>query len=171
MNSTDARPRASWIDGANASDYCRFPIQILPYAVFLPVEEAPGCGVAIGDFILDLQALESEELLSVGSRPTTRTSRHRRLQHGDRRSRWLRCHFWLGQGQPRFAARTHLGGREPLTLKAGEGRTFIEDGYELTLTGWAQGPDYRIGFGECVGRILPAATDFVARLAEGDVRD
>jgi fumarylacetoacetase len=63
------------------------------------------------------------------------------------------------------------GGAEPLTLKAGEGRTFIEGGYELTLAGWAQGPDYRNGFGECVGRILPAATDFVARLADGDVRD
>ena len=62
-------------------------------------------------------------------------------------------------------------GLEPLTLKAGEGRTFIEGGYELTLAGRAQGPDYRNGFGECVGRILPAATDFVARLAEGDVCD
>jgi fumarylacetoacetase len=59
------------------------------------------------------------------------------------------------------------GGAEPLTLKGGERRTFIEDGDELTLAGWAQGQDHRIGFGECVGKILPAPTDFVARLAEG----
>jgi fumarylacetoacetase len=48
------------------------------------------------------------------------------------------------------------GGAEPLTLETGETRTFIEDGDTLTLTGWAQGPDYRIGFGECTGKILPA---------------
>jgi fumarylacetoacetase len=59
------------------------------------------------------------------------------------------------------------GGAEPLTFKGGQKRTFIEDGDELTLAGWAQGPDYRVGFGECVGTILPAPTDFMARLAEG----
>jgi fumarylacetoacetase len=48
------------------------------------------------------------------------------------------------------------GGKEPLTLETGETRTFIEDGDTMTLTGWAQGPDYRIGFGECTGKILPA---------------
>jgi fumarylacetoacetase len=48
------------------------------------------------------------------------------------------------------------GGNEPLTLETGETRTFIEDGDTMTLTGWAQGPDHRIGFGECTGKILPA---------------
>jgi len=48
------------------------------------------------------------------------------------------------------------GGKEPLTLETGEARSFIEDGDTLTLTGWAQGDGYRIGFGECTGRILPA---------------
>jgi fumarylacetoacetase len=48
------------------------------------------------------------------------------------------------------------GGAEPLTLDTGESRTFIEDGDTLTLTGWAQGADHRIGFGECSGKILPA---------------
>jgi fumarylacetoacetase len=48
------------------------------------------------------------------------------------------------------------GGAEPLTLETGETRSFIEDGDTMTLTGWAQGPDYRIGFGECTGKILPA---------------
>ena len=48
------------------------------------------------------------------------------------------------------------GGKEPLALDGGEQRTFIEDGDALTLTGWAQGQGYRIGFGECTGTILPA---------------
>lgn len=48
------------------------------------------------------------------------------------------------------------GGKEPLLLEGGIERRFIEDGDTLTLTGWAQGPDYRIGFGTCEGAILPA---------------
>jgi fumarylacetoacetase len=50
-----------------------------------------------------------------------------------------------------------LNGREPLTLKTGERRAFIEDGDELTLRGWCQGAGYRVGFGACAGVILPAA--------------
>ncbi len=48
------------------------------------------------------------------------------------------------------------GGRAPITLATGEARTFIEDGDTLTLTGWAQGDGFRIGFGQCAGKILPA---------------
>jgi fumarylacetoacetase len=48
------------------------------------------------------------------------------------------------------------GGKEPIKLDTGETRTFIEDGDTLTLTGWAQGEGYKIGFGECSGQILPA---------------
>ncbi|TNF18991.1 MAG: fumarylacetoacetase [Rhodobacteraceae bacterium] len=48
------------------------------------------------------------------------------------------------------------GGRDPITLEGGETRTFIEDGDTLTLQGHAQGEGYRIGFGPCVGTILPA---------------
>lgn len=48
------------------------------------------------------------------------------------------------------------GGKEPLTLETGEARSFIEDGDTMTLTGWAQGDGYRIGFGACTGMILPA---------------
>ncbi|ALE56969.1 fumarylacetoacetase [Paraburkholderia sp. RL17-368-BIF-A] len=47
-------------------------------------------------------------------------------------------------------------GQSPLELDDGETRGFIEDGDELTLTGWCQGGGYRIGFGSCVGAILPA---------------
>jgi fumarylacetoacetase len=46
-------------------------------------------------------------------------------------------------------------GTRPLTLGK-ERRTFLEDGDRLTLTGWCQGPGYRVGFGEVTGHILPA---------------
>ena len=48
------------------------------------------------------------------------------------------------------------GGKNPLTLDTGETRSFLEDGDTLTLTGAAQGNGYRVGFGECKGKILPA---------------
>lgn len=49
------------------------------------------------------------------------------------------------------------GGKEPITLRTGELRGFLADGDTLTLRGHAQGAGYRIGFGDCAGRILPAA--------------
>ncbi len=48
------------------------------------------------------------------------------------------------------------GGKNPLTLDTGETRSFLEDGDVLTLTGVAQGNGFRVGFGECRGRVLPA---------------
>ncbi len=48
------------------------------------------------------------------------------------------------------------GGKEPITLDTGESRTFVEDGDTLSLRGHAQGDGYRIGFGSCVGTVLPA---------------
>ncbi|MBU2867586.1 fumarylacetoacetase [Pacificibacter marinus] len=50
------------------------------------------------------------------------------------------------------------GGKEPMTLDTGEKRTFIEDGDTLTLTGAAKGDGYQVGFGACIGTILPAKT-------------
>ena len=51
------------------------------------------------------------------------------------------------------------GGKEPLTLDTGETRTFIEDGDTLNLNGAAHGEGYRIGFGDCVGQVIPALAD------------
>ncbi|EDQ06001.1 hypothetical protein DSM14862_02991 [Sulfitobacter indolifex] len=48
------------------------------------------------------------------------------------------------------------GGKEPITLKDGSSRSFVEDGDTLTLTGHAQGNGYRVGFGSCTGKIRPA---------------
>ncbi|WP_377193093.1 fumarylacetoacetase [Ruegeria meonggei] len=55
------------------------------------------------------------------------------------------------------------GGKEPLTLDSGETRSFIEDGDVLTLTGAAKGKGYTIGFGDCVGSVLPALENPYAR--------
>ncbi|MBV1865555.1 MAG: fumarylacetoacetase [Rhodobacteraceae bacterium] len=48
------------------------------------------------------------------------------------------------------------GGKEPFTLDSGETRSFLEDGDTMTLKGAAKGEGYQIGFGDCVGKILPA---------------
>jgi fumarylacetoacetase len=48
------------------------------------------------------------------------------------------------------------GGKEPIELKDGSTRSFIEDGDTMILRGHAQGEGYRIGFGGCVGKIAPA---------------
>ncbi len=47
------------------------------------------------------------------------------------------------------------GGKRPVQLSSGEMRTFLEDGDEVTLKAWCEGADaMRIGFGECVGRVV-----------------
>ena len=50
------------------------------------------------------------------------------------------------------------GGKEPFPITGGS-RSFIEDNDTLTLRGHAQGDGYRIGFGDCVGKLIPALTD------------
>jgi fumarylacetoacetase len=50
-----------------------------------------------------------------------------------------------------------VGGKTPLQLPDGEVRTYLEDGDTVTLTGWCEKPGAaRIGFGHCVGTVLPA---------------
>jgi fumarylacetoacetase len=47
-------------------------------------------------------------------------------------------------------------GQNPLTLRDGGERRFIEDGDAVSMTGWCQGDVYRVGFGEVTGTVLPA---------------
>ena len=76
----------------------------------------------------------------------------------------------LGSGTisgPTKAARGSLlelswGGKEPIVIDGGT-RSFIEDGDTLVLRGKAQGDGYRIGFGECSGKLLSALEDPYAR--------
>uniref|UniRef100_A0A674PIT8 Fumarylacetoacetase n=1 Tax=Takifugu rubripes TaxID=31033 RepID=A0A674PIT8_TAKRU len=47
-------------------------------------------------------------------------------------------------------------GSKSITLGDKEIRSFLKDGDEVTMTGYCQGDGYRVGFGECVGTILPS---------------
>ena len=48
-------------------------------------------------------------------------------------------------------------GSKPIELSSGEQRKFLQDGDTLSLSGWADGDGYRIGFGEVSGTIIPAS--------------
>lgn len=58
LDETHASGLRSWVESANEPNAC-FPIQNLPFGVFRRqgVDEAYRCGVAIGDFIVDLPAI------------------------------------------------------------------------------------------------------------------
>ena len=45
-------------------------------------------------------------------------------------------------------------GRNPIDLGDGTRRTYLEDGDSITLTGYAQGEEYRVGFGELTNTIV-----------------
>ncbi|XP_027137670.1 fumarylacetoacetase [Larimichthys crocea] len=47
-------------------------------------------------------------------------------------------------------------GSKSIDLGGGETRTFLKDGDQVTITGHCQGDGYRVGFGPCMGSILPA---------------
>jgi fumarylacetoacetase len=47
-------------------------------------------------------------------------------------------------------------GERPISLPGGETRASLQDGDRLTISGWCGGGEYRIGFGEVTGKILPA---------------
>lgn len=47
------------------------------------------------------------------------------------------------------------GTREVKLGDSGEVRKFLKDGDEVLMTGYAQGPGYRVGFGNCTGKVLP----------------
>jgi fumarylacetoacetase len=48
------------------------------------------------------------------------------------------------------------GGKEPITLKDGTTRTFLNDGDHILLRGYCKNDSVRLGFGKCTGKILPA---------------
>ena len=48
------------------------------------------------------------------------------------------------------------GGKEPIILNDTESRTFIEDEDIITMSGFAQGDGYKIGFGENIGKVISA---------------
>lgn len=60
--------KKSWVESANSAT-TDFPLNNLPCGVFSTGDEEPRCGVAIGDFILDVSALEAEGLLKLSDQP------------------------------------------------------------------------------------------------------
>ena len=48
------------------------------------------------------------------------------------------------------------GGKEPVSIADGATRTFLEDNDTVTLKGYCQADGHRVGFGMCVGKVLPA---------------
>ena len=50
-------------------------------------------------------------------------------------------------------------GEKPVSLPGGETRSFLEDGDRVILRAYAQGDDYRIGFGTAEGQVVPASCD------------
>lgn len=57
--------KRSWVETANTAA-TEFPLNNLPYGVFSESGEAQRCGVAIGDQILDVHALEAKGALAFG---------------------------------------------------------------------------------------------------------
>lgn len=49
------------------------------------------------------------------------------------------------------------------TKKENNKRKFLQDGDTVIMTGFAQGSDYRVGFGEVAGKILPANNPYCAK--------
>ena len=50
------------------------------------------------------------------------------------------------------------GGKQPVQLPSGETRSFLEDEDEVTMKAWCEGEGaVRIGFGDCVGRVVASA--------------
>lgn len=47
-------------------------------------------------------------------------------------------------------------GTKAVELGSGQTRTFLLDGDEVVITGHCQGDGYRVGFGQCAGKVLPA---------------
>lgn len=58
----------SWVESANSAD-CPFPLNNLPYGVFVTNSLEARCGVAIGDMILDLSTAEEEGLVQLAEDP------------------------------------------------------------------------------------------------------
>lgn len=47
-------------------------------------------------------------------------------------------------------------GSKPIQLEPGIERKFLKDGDEVIMKAHAQGDGYVIGFGDCVGKVLPS---------------
>jgi len=63
-----------------------------------------------------------------------------------------------GQEKESFGSMLELSwkGSREVPIGNGEVRKFIKDHDDVIMTGYAQGDGYRVGFGQCTGKVLPA---------------
>jgi len=47
-------------------------------------------------------------------------------------------------------------GTKPVVLKSGKTRTYLQDNDSVILEGYCQAGEFKIGFGKCEGKLLPA---------------
>lgn len=50
-------------------------------------------------------------------------------------------------------------GKEKISLGNDEERVFLKDGDTVYMNGVCRGDGYTIGFGDCIGKVLPALDD------------
>lgn len=63
-----------------------------------------------------------------------------------------------GPTEESYGSMLELSWRGSKTIDIGNGATrkFLQDGDEVVMTGYCQGEGYRVGFGLCTGKVLPA---------------
>ncbi|MPC53377.1 Fumarylacetoacetase [Portunus trituberculatus] len=63
-----------------------------------------------------------------------------------------------GPTEDSFGSMLELSWRGSKTVDIGNGETrkFLQDGDEVVMTGYCQGEGYKVGFGPCTGKVLPA---------------
>jgi len=63
-----------------------------------------------------------------------------------------------GPQEESFGSMLELSWRGSKTVDIGNGETrkFLKDGDEVVITGYCQGEGYKVGFGNCTGKVLPA---------------
>jgi len=63
-----------------------------------------------------------------------------------------------GEQEHEFGSMLELSwkGEKTVQLKNGHTRKMLQDGDRVTITGFAQGDGFRVGFGGCTGKILPS---------------
>lgn len=106
----------SWVTGANARDG-DFPLNNLPCGVFSVNGDAPRCGVAIGDMILDCRSAEAAGLTGTAA-IFDAPSWNAHMAAGPAAWRALRERLTelLAEGAPEAAVAPHLVRREGATL-------------------------------------------------------
>lgn len=141
---------------------CPLPPRQTPLLPYLQ-EDVPG-GY---DVALEVEMKPGEGRAEVISRTNARElyySAAQQLAHHSSSGCAMRVGDLLGSGTISGPERENFGslleitwgGERPIEFSDGALRRFIEDGDTLTLRGHAQGDGYRVGFGECAGRIAPA---------------